>query len=126
MPKITNHKLRVDTMKPPRTVCIEATLLTEFGNLVESYRRLKIHHKINLGLCLFLFLMSAMFFSRLGFAAALATLFVIGATLLYLTVQQQEMIKILQRISYNISVKSLSQLDSSDPHTDGKEAYNED
>ena len=67
-----------------------------------------------------------MFFSRLGFAAALATLFVIGATLLYLTVQQQEMIKILQRISYNISVKSLSQLDSSDPHTDEKEAYNED
>ena len=49
-------------MQPPRTVCIEAELSSEFGNLVQTYRKLKIHHKTNLALCLFLFLMSAMLF----------------------------------------------------------------
>ena len=63
----------------------------------------------------------------LGFAAALATLFVIGATLLYLTMQQQETIKVLQKSLYNICMKSLSgQLNSSDSHTDDNEAGNED
>ena len=69
-------------LQSPRTVVVEAELSSEFGALVVTYRKLKIHYEANLALCIFLILMSATFFSRLCFAATMITLIIIiGATL---------------------------------------------
>ena len=65
---------------PQRTVAVQAEVSTEFGTLLDVYRKLKIHWKINQVLTLFL--MSASFSCHVGLSAILTTVVVCGVTLL--------------------------------------------
>ena len=70
--------------------------------------------------------MTATFSAKLGFLAMLTTLIFVGATLIYLTICQQSMIKTMQRNLYQFCLKSLvGQLDESSPQGKGSGVENE-
>ena len=81
---------------------------TDFGILLSIYKKLKIQLKINI--ILIFFLMSAGFSYHLGLAALLTTVVVCGCTLLYLVIEQQSMIRQMQKSLYIICLKYLIQI----------------
>ena len=74
---------RTSRVEMTHSLVVEAELSNEFSSLVDTYQRLKIHHRVNLILCIFL-IMPATFFSHLAFLAIYMVL--VGATLLYFTI----------------------------------------
>ena len=87
--------------EPPRTVVVvvKAEVSSQFGAMLDIYRKINIHWKTKI---------SASFSFHLGFAAILTTLIVCGITLLHLTIQQQSMIMQMQKSLYLICLRSLA------------------
>ena len=89
-----------------RTVAVEAEYGTEFAILSSIYKKLKIQYKIFF--ILTFLLMAAQFSYHLGLAALLTTVIVCGHTMLYLVIEQQQMIKQMQKSLYSICLKSIA------------------
>ena len=86
---------------------IQAELAQELANIVDLYRTLKINDKNQIALCLFSVMVLTLS-SKLSFSLMLLTLLFVTATLVYLTITQQETVQTLQKNIFKICYKSLS------------------
>ena len=106
--KVTQHVSRIGSAM----IILEAELSQEFSNIVDVSQNLKINNRNQLGLCILL-VMTTTLSSKLGFSSMLLTLLFVSATLVNLTISQQNMAQTMQKNLFQICYKSLvSSLDN--------------
>ena len=118
--KILKITQRVSRIGPAMNnqIIVEAELAQEFCNIVDVYRYLKINNRNQIGLCILL-VMTSTLSSKLGYSSMLLTFLFVTATLVYLTISQQNMVQTMQKNLLQICYKSLvSSLDNASPQAE--------
>ena len=115
--KITQRVLRIGPAMNNQII-LEAELAQEFTNIVDVYRNLKINNRNQIALCIFL-VMTSTLSSKLGYSSMLLSLLFVTATLVYLTISQQNMVQTMQKNLFHICYKTLvSSLDNAVPQAE--------
>ena len=104
--KITKCASRIGPAAMNSHIILETELAQELSNIVDVYRNLRINNRNQIALCIFL-VMASTLSSKLGYSSMLLTLLFVTATLVYLTISQQEMVRTMQRNIFQICYKSL-------------------
>ena len=104
--KVTKCALRIGPAAMNNHIILETALAQELSNIVDVYRNLRINNRNQIALCIFLVMASSLF-SKLGYSLMLMTWLFVTATLVYLTISQQEMVQTMQKNLFQICYKSL-------------------
>ena len=88
-------------------IVLQAELAQELSNIVDMYRNLRINTRNQITLCIFS-VMALTLSSKLSYSMVLLTLLFVTATLVYLTISQQEIVQTMQRNLFQICYKSFS------------------
>ena len=107
--KNTKFASRIGLVDMNNHLVLQAELAQELANIVDVYRALKINNKNQIGLCIFSVMVLTLS-SKLSYSLMLIPLLFVTATLVYLTITQQEPVQTLQKNLFKICYKSLSSL----------------
>ena len=104
--KVTKCASRIGPVDMNNHIVLQAELAQELSNIVDVYRNLRKNNRNQIALCIFLVMVSTLS-SKLGYSSMLLTLLFVTATLVYLTISQQEMVQTMQKNLLQICYKSL-------------------
>ena len=105
--KITKFASSTGLVDMNNHLVLQAELAQELAKLVDVYRYLRINNKHQIALCIFLVMVLTLSL-KLSYSLMLLTLLFVTATLVYLTITQQETVQTLQKNVFKICYKSLS------------------
>ena len=118
--KITKCASRIGPVDMNNHLVLQAELAQELSNTVVVYRNLRINNRNQMALCIFSVMVLTLS-SKLNYSLMLLTLLFVTATLVYLTISQQERVQTMQKNLFQICYKSLaSSLDNVVPQSEDR------